>query len=128
MRLEFSLDLPCLQNYTSRQSISPLSTQVMRMSFNVEKLIRAKRTVGLVNSCTISIDQAIAIALSSIGGTVFDVKVKEMNQVVVWRVKLLRAEGRVKVYVDAGSGKIIEAKAEQPRKIVPEARTCAVSE
>src|SRR6478672_9977596 len=62
------------------------------MSFNYEKLMRAKRAVDLVNSGTISIDQAIAVALASIGGTVFDVKVKEMNQQVVWRVKLMRSD------------------------------------
>jgi uncharacterized membrane protein YkoI len=97
------------------------------MRFNYEKLIRTKRTVDLVNSCTISIDQAIAVALASIGGTVFDVKVKEMNQQVVWRVKLVRSSERVKVYVDAGSGKIIEAKAEQLRRISPAVPTLAVS-
>ena len=87
------------------------------MSFDHERLMRAQRTIDLVNSCTISIDQAVAVALASIGGTVFDVKVKEMNQKVVWRVKLLRSNQRVKVYVDASSGKILEAKAEQSRKI-----------
>jgi len=97
------------------------------MSFNFEKLIRAKKAVDLVNSCTISIDQAIAIALASIGGTVFDVKVKEMNQQVVWRVKLMRSDQRVKVYVDAGSGKIIEAKAEQLQRISPGFPTLAAS-
>jgi uncharacterized membrane protein YkoI len=89
------------------------------MRFNDEKLMRAKRTADLVNSCTLSIDQAIAVAQASIGGTVFDVKVKEMNHQVVWRVKLVRSEERVKVYVDASSGKIIEAKAKQSRKISP---------
>jgi uncharacterized membrane protein YkoI len=79
--------------------------------------MKPKRAADLVNSCTISIDQAIAIALASIGGSVFDVKVKEMNQQVVWRVKLLRGDERVKVYVDAGSGKIIEAKVAQIKKI-----------
>ncbi len=97
------------------------------MNFNDEKLMRAKKAVDLVNSCTISIDQAIAVALASIGGTVFDVKVKEMNQQVVWRVKLMRSDQRVKVYVDAGSGKIIEAKAEQLRRISPGPPTLAVS-
>jgi uncharacterized membrane protein YkoI len=92
------------------------------MGFNVDKLIRAKKTLDLINSCTISIDQAIAVAMASIGGTVFDVKVKELNQQVVWRVKLLRSDERVKVYIDAGSGKIIQAKAEQPRK------ACAISQ
>ena len=97
------------------------------MSFNFEKLIRAKKAVDLVKSCNISIDQAIAVALASIGGTVFDVKVKEMNQQVVWRVKLMRSDQRVKVYVDAGSGKIIEAKAEQLPEVSPGLPTLAVS-
>jgi uncharacterized membrane protein YkoI len=87
------------------------------MKSNGEKLMRPRRAAELVNSCTVSIDQAIAVALASIGGTIFDVKVKEMNHQVVWRVKLLRGDERVKVYVDAGSGKIIEAKAAQARKI-----------
>jgi len=90
------------------------------MSFNVERLLRAKKAVDLVSSCTVSIDQAIAVALASIGGTVFDVKVKELNHQVVWRVKLVRSHERVKVYIDAGSGKIIEARAEQSRKIGPQ--------
>jgi uncharacterized membrane protein YkoI len=97
------------------------------MRFNDEKLMRAKRTAELLNSCTISIDQAIAVAQASIGGTVFDVKVKEMSHQVVWRVKLVRSEERVKVYVDASSGKIIEAKAEQSRKISPRSpNVCSV--
>lgn len=87
------------------------------MSSHYEKLMRAQKTIDLVNSCTISIDQAIAVASASMGGTVFDVKVKEMDQRIVWRVKLLRSDQRVKVYVDAASGKILEAKAEQSRKI-----------
>ena len=98
------------------------------MSFNVEKLIRAKRTVNLINSCTVSIDRAISIALASIGGTVFDVKVKELNKQVVWRVKLLKSDARVKVYVDAESGKIIEAKAEQSRTFNTGPRACAIPE
>jgi uncharacterized membrane protein YkoI len=97
------------------------------MSFNGEKLMQSKKPCDLVNSCTISIDQAIAVAQASIGGTVFDVKVKAMNQQIVWRVKLLRAQERVKVYVDAGSGKIIEARAEQSRKVSPSSHdVCSV--
>jgi uncharacterized membrane protein YkoI len=86
------------------------------MRVNYEKLMRAKKTTDLVGSCTVSIEQAIGVAQASIGGTVFDVKVKEMNHQVVWRVKMLRAGERVKVYVDAGSGNIIEVKAEQALK------------
>ena len=82
------------------------------MKFNYDRLIRAKRTADLVRTCSISIDQAIAVAVSSVGGTVFDVKLKEVNNQTVWRVKLLRASERVKVFVDAKAGKILEAKAE----------------
>jgi uncharacterized membrane protein YkoI len=86
------------------------------MKLHSEKLMRAKRTAELVSSCTVPIDQAIAVAQAGIGGTAFDAKVKEMNHQIVWRVKLLRAGERVKVYIDAGSGKILEAKAEQSWK------------
>jgi hypothetical protein len=97
------------------------------MKFNGEKLMRAKKTVDLVNSCSISINQAIAVALASVGGKVYDVKAKEMNQQVVWRVKLVRSDERVKVYIDALSGKIIEARAEQSRKMGPETTPFAMS-
>jgi len=60
----------------------------------------------------VSIDHAIAVAVSSVGGTVFDVKLKAVNHQTVWRVKLLRSGERVKVFVDAKAGKILEAKAE----------------
>jgi uncharacterized membrane protein YkoI len=82
------------------------------MKFNYDRLIRAKRTANLVRTCSVSIDQAVAVAVSSIGGTVFDVKLKEVNQQTVWRLKLLRSGERVKVFVDAKAGKILEAKAE----------------
>ena len=103
------------------------------MKANVDRLIRAKRTVDLVRTCSVSIDKAITVAVSSVGGTVFDVKVKEMNQQTVWRVKLLRSGERVKVYVDAKSGKILEARAEiavaKPyREISSGATTIAVSD
>jgi len=82
------------------------------MKFNYDRLIRAKRTADLVRTCSVSIDQAVAVAVSSIWGTVFDVKLKEVNQQTVWRLKLLRSGERVKVFVDAKAGKILEAKAE----------------
>jgi uncharacterized membrane protein YkoI len=82
------------------------------MKYDHDRLMQAKRTIALVNTCTVPLDQAIAIARSSVGGTVFDVKLKEMDERVVWRMKLLRGGERVKVYVDALAGHIIEAKAE----------------
>ena len=102
------------------------------MKSNRDRLIRAKRTLDLVRTCSVSIDQAIAVALSSIGGTVFDAKVKEVNQQPVWRVKLLRSGEQVKVFVDARSGKILEAKVkialiEPYREISPGSPTIALS-
>jgi uncharacterized membrane protein YkoI len=82
------------------------------MKYTHDRLMQAKRTVALVSASSIPIDQAIAVVQSSIGGTVFDLKLKEVDHQAVWRVKLLSASGRVKVYVDASSGRILEAKAE----------------
>lgn len=70
---------------------------------------KGDRTIALVNSEVIPIDEAIA-AVSTIGGTIFDVKLKKVESKAVWRLKLLRDGERVKVYVDALSGDIIEAK------------------
>jgi uncharacterized membrane protein YkoI len=64
---------------------------------------------ALLDSAGTSIDEAIA-AVSTIGGTVFDVKLKKVDAKAVWRVKLVRNGEWVKVYVDATSGEIIEAK------------------
>ncbi len=67
------------------------------------------RTIELVNGAVISIDEAIA-AVSAVNGTIYDIKLKTFNARIVWRIKLLRDGERVKVYVDAASGQIIEAK------------------
>ncbi len=69
---------------------------------------KGDRTIALVNSAGIPVEEAIA-AVSTIGGTVFDVKLKKLDAKPVWRVKLLRGMDRAKVYVDAESGQIIEA-------------------
>lgn len=82
------------------------------MKYNHDRIMKAKRTKALINHAAVSIDQAIA-AVSMIGGTIFDMKLKEIEDKPVWRVKLLRGgDEQVKVYVDAMSGCIIEAKAE----------------
>jgi uncharacterized membrane protein YkoI len=73
------------------------------------RVLKGKRTIRLVNSTLISIDEAIA-AVSTIGGTIYDMKLKELDDTAVWRVKLVRDGERVKVCVDAASGQIIEAK------------------
>jgi uncharacterized membrane protein YkoI len=82
------------------------------MKYNKDRLMQARKTVALVSASAVSIDQAIAAARSSVGGTVFDARLKEMEQQLVWRVKLVVGGQRVKIYVDAHSGSVINAKAE----------------
>ena len=74
-----------------------------------DRLSKAKKTAALANACSVSIEQAVRVVLTSIGGTVVDAKLKEKNEQVVWRIKLLTAGGRVKVYIDGRSGNIVEA-------------------
>ena len=81
------------------------------MKFDFDRIMQAKRVIALVSTSSVSIDRALA-AVSPIRGTVFDVKLKQVDGKPVWRVKLLRGGERVKVYVDARSGHVIEAKAE----------------
>lgn len=82
------------------------------MKYNLDRLMETKKAIALVNACSVPVDQAIKVALSSVVGMVFDVQLKEVEQHVVWRVKLLTAGGRVKMYIDARSGHVLEAKAE----------------
>jgi uncharacterized membrane protein YkoI len=82
------------------------------VKYNHDRLVQAKRTVELVRAASVSVDKAISIASSSVGGTVFDVKLKKVDQQVMWRVKLLRDGARVKVFIDSRSGLVLEAKAE----------------
>ena len=114
LQLEFPLDLlnPLIYTSTRKKLDRRLQKARSLMKFNYDRLIRVKRTADLVRTCSVSIDQAVAVAVSSIWGTVFDVKLKEVNQQTVWRLKLLRSGERVKVFVDAKAGKILEAKAE----------------
>lgn len=93
-------------------SFTTLWQQRYYMKNNHDRLMEAKKAVALVSACSVSIDQAINVALSSIGGTIFDAQLKEVEQRVVWRVKLLTSGGRVKMYIDARSGRVLEAKAE----------------
>jgi len=78
-----------------------------------DPLARAKKMVALAHACSISIDQAVKVALMSIGGTVVDAKMKGKPEKVHWRIKLLTAEGPVKVYVDGRSGELLEAWSEE---------------
>lgn len=82
------------------------------MKHNHDQLMKAKRTVALVQASSISIERAIHVALSNVGGTVFDAQLKEVHGQVVWRVKLLTSDGRIKMYLDGRSGRVLEAKAE----------------
>ena len=74
-----------------------------------DPLARTKKMVALAHACSVSINQAIAVALVRIGGTVVDVKLKGKPEKVHWRIKLLTADGPVKVYIDGRSGEILEA-------------------
>jgi uncharacterized membrane protein YkoI len=74
--------------------------------------MQAKKIVALISTCSVTIERAVNVALSSVGGTVFDAKLKEVDERVVWRVKLLNAGRQVKVYIDGRSGLVLEAKAE----------------
>lgn len=82
------------------------------MNYDYERLMRAKRDVNLITACSFTIDQAIQVAVSRIGGSVYDVKLKEVDHRVVWRIKLFATGRRVKVYVDGVSGSVLGAKAE----------------
>ncbi len=75
------------------------------------KMMKVKRTLGLVDEATVSIDQAID-AVSHIGGSIFDMRLKEAHERITWRIKMVRDGERVKIHVDAKSGLIVEAKAE----------------
>jgi hypothetical protein len=74
-----------------------------------DPLARTKKMVALARGCSVSIVQAINVALVSIGGTVVDAKLKGKPEKVHWRIKVLTAEGPVKVYIDGRSGKVLEA-------------------
>lgn len=75
------------------------------------KFMKVKRTLSLVNEATVSVDQAID-AVSHIGGIIFDVRLKETDERLIWRIKMVRGGERAKIHVDAKSGLIIEANAE----------------
>jgi len=65
-----------------------------------------------VSTCPISLEQATQMAVSSVGGTPFEVKLREIDQQPVWKVKLVVNGQRVKVVIDANSGRVMKAKAE----------------
>ena len=74
-----------------------------------DPLARTKKLVALAHACSVTINQAIAVALVRIGGTVVGVKLKGKPEKVHWRIKLLTADGPIKVYIDGRSGEILEA-------------------
>jgi uncharacterized membrane protein YkoI len=81
------------------------------MKYDHDRMMKVRRTIEMVNEATVTIEQAIA-AVAPIGGTIFEMKLKEVEDRVIWRVKMVRDGERVKVNIDAKSGLIIEAKAE----------------
>ena len=82
------------------------------MKYDHDRVMEAKRLGALVSTCAISLEQATKIALSGVGGTPFEVKLREVDERLVWKVKLVVDGQRVKVVIDANSGRVIKAKAE----------------
>ena len=74
-----------------------------------DPFIQHTKTVALAKTSSVSIHQAITVVLMSIGGTVVDAKLKGKPDNAHWRIKVLTAEGTVKVYIDGRSGDILEA-------------------
>ncbi len=99
------------------------------MNISDDPIARTKKMGTLARACSVSITQAIAVVLVRIGGTVVDAKLKGKPEKVHWRIKLLTAEGPVKVYVDGRTGEILEAWSEgslpladervSPKELVP---------
>ena len=77
------------------------------MKYKHDKAAKAKRTIGMVKSCTIAVEHAIKVA-QSIGGTVFDVRLKEVDEQVLWRVKVLRNNEQMRVFVHGHTGHLLE--------------------
>jgi hypothetical protein len=106
---------------------TPMTTRRYQMKRRHDPVIKAEKANELVDNATVSIEEAIA-TVSAIGGTIYDVKLRKVDGRVVWRVKLVRATERVKVYVDAKLGDIIEAKAEVTAMEVEPARRISAME
>lgn len=92
-----------------------------------DRALKTEKANELVNNAPVSIEEAIA-AVSAIGGTIYDIKLSNVDGRVVWRVKLVRVTERVKVYVDAKLGDIVEAKAEVTAIEVEPARRMSAPE
>ncbi len=79
------------------------------MSVHYDPFVQHTKTLALAKASSVSINQAINVVLMSIRGTVVDAKLKGKPGNVHWRIKVLTAEGIVKVYIDGHSGDILEA-------------------
>src|SRR5215475_1046846 len=82
------------------------------MKHDHDRVMEAQRTVALVSACPTSLEQAIKTALSSVGGTACEVKLREVDHQVVWKVKLVVGGERINVVIDARPGHVIKAKTE----------------
>jgi len=80
------------------------------MRHDHDPLVQEEKTVALARASSVSIGQAIKVALKSIGGTAVDAKLKGKPGNVRWRIKVLSAEGTVKVYIDGRSGVVLESR------------------
>jgi len=79
------------------------------MRDSCDPLVQTKKVVALAHACSIPINQAVKVALMTFGGIVVDAKLKGKPEKVHWKIKVLTAEGLVKVYIDGRSGDMLEA-------------------
>ena len=82
------------------------------MKYKHDRLAKAERTFAMVSASSISIEEAISMAISIVSETAFEAKLTEGNEKVVWKVEIVYAGQRCKVDIDARSGRVIDAKAE----------------
>ena len=94
--------------------LQPYCEGEIDMKRTLDRLNQAEKTAALVNACSVSIEQAVRVALMGIGGTVIDAKLKEKDEQVLWRIQPLTAGGPVKMYIDGCSGRILKTKHEKP--------------
>jgi uncharacterized membrane protein YkoI len=73
---------------------------------------KTQKASTLVKASSVTIDQAVTVALTSVKGAVVDAKLKEKDRRVVWRIKLLGPSGLIKLHIDGRSGKLLDAFAE----------------
>src|SRR5262245_34220681 len=84
--LSAGLFLPKPVDSRSRRKRRTARWRCDSMKHDHDRVMEAQRTVALVSACPTSLEQAIKTALSSVGGTAFEVKLREVDHQVVWKV------------------------------------------